>query len=471
MKSGLVTFMYLFAGTVLFNSCVTNTKTKEERPNILFILADDQRNDVLSCDGHPIVQTPTIDKLAEEGVRFTNAFVTTSICAASRASIFTGLYESKHNYTFGKAPIRMDFITHSYPYLLKQSGYNTGFVGKFGVKLEQQDSMLNEMFDFYSLSPQNAPYFETYADGSRRHSAEIKGDQAVEYLNLQSADQPFCLSISFNAVHAVDGNKTPGNEGHYPYPKAVEHMYEEIEMPVPKLADPEIYEKHPDFMKNSMNRVRYHWRWDTEEKYQINMKAYFRMISGYDNVMKRVIATLEEKGLNKNTVIIYSADNGYYMGNRGFAGKWSHYEESLRVPMIIYDPRAAEIDRGKTSDKMALNIDIPSTILDFAGVSQPQIYQGRSLWPLTQNPNMASWRDSFFCEHRMEHEQIPKYIGIRGERYVYANYYEQDPPYEYLHDLKTDPDQLQNLVNNPEFNELIREMRIKSKNLEVGLKN
>jgi arylsulfatase A-like enzyme len=457
MKTGPVLLIFLLVLGAVLTHCTP--KKGKNRPNILFFLIDDQRNDVLSCTGHPIVETPTVDKLAEQGVRFTNAFVTTSICAASRASIFTGMYEYRHKFTFGKPPLRIDHMTGSYPYLLRKSGYNTGFVGKFGVKLEKQDSMLSEMFDFYKPSPINAPYFKTLDDGTRRHSAEIKGDQAVSYIRMQTADQPFCLSVSFNAVHAVDNKLTPGNEGHYPYPKAAKHLYEDVEMPPPVLNDPQIFEDHPDFMKQSMNRVRYHWRWDTEEKYQINLRAYFRMISGYDQVMKRILAALEEQGLHGNTVVIYSADNGYYMGNRGFAGKWSHYEESLRVPMIIYDPRAPENLAGRTSDKMALNIDIPSTILDYAGIAPPEIYEGTSLVPLVRNETPAAWRQHFMCEHRMDHAQIPKFIGVRGQRYVYANYYEQDPPYEYLHDLETDPDQLMNLARDPDYENVLVEMR------------
>ncbi len=461
----------LYIVIILSSLFACNRQQEEERPNILFILIDDQRNDVISCAGHPVVKTPTVDKLAKEGFRFTKAFITSSICAASRASIFTGLYECKHNYTFGKDPIKKEFITNSYPYLLKKSGYKTGFIGKFGVEIEEQDSMLSEMFDYYRPSPRNAPYFETYEDGSRRHSAEIKGDQAVEFIQNQSLDQPFCLSISFNAVHAVDDNKTPGNEGHYPYPKAAEHLYENIEMTKPLLSDPEIFENHPDFLKNSLNRERYFWRWDTEEKYQVNMRAYFRMISGYDNVMKRVLSALREKGVYRNTVIIYSADNGYYMGERGFAGKWSHYEESLRVPMIIYDPQAPRKRSGKTSDRIALNIDIPATILDLAGISIPRIYQGTSLVPVVDNKKMNSWREHFFIEHRMEHDKIPKYTGIRGERYVYANYYEQDPPYEFLHDLDEDPYQLENLVNHPEYKEVLDKMREQCQEMEGNIKN
>jgi arylsulfatase A-like enzyme len=414
LKLGLgLCFLY-----TCFISCNTVERVEEKKPNILFFLIDDQRNEMLSVAGHPIIKTPTVDKLAENGTRFTNAFVTTAICAASRASILTGLYEAKHNYTFGKPPIKTEFAINTYPYLLKKSGYNTGFVGKFGVKVENKDRIILQLFDYFKPAPQNAPYFEILDDGSRRHSAEIKGDQAVEYLKTQSSDQPFCLSISFNAVHAVDGNNTPGNEGHYPYPKAVAHLYENIEMPKPDLKDPEIYEKHPDFLKESLNRERYFWRWDTEEKYQTNMRAYYRMISGYDNVMQRVIAAVEEQGLAENTIIIYAADNGYYMGNRGFAGKWSHYEESLRIPLVIYDPRKPKQTVGKVSDRMSLNIDIPATILDYAGVTVPSLYQGESLLPIVNNESINEWRNSFFCEHRFNNPKIPKYTGIRGERYV-----------------------------------------------------
>ena len=471
MKAKLKVLLWSLIISLLFNACDFIDKNIEERPNILFFLVDDQRNDLISCAGHPIIQTPTIDNLAENGIRFTNAFVTTSICAASRASILTGLYESRHSYTFGKNPIKTEFMSNSYPFLLKKSGYKTGFIGKFGISIEKQDSMLAQMFDFYKPSPKAGPHFVKLTDGRKRHSAEIKGDEAVKFIKNQSKEKPFCLSISFNAVHAVDNNKTPGNDGHYPYPKAVAHLYENIEMPKPELSDSNVYENHPEFLKNSLNRERFFWRWDTEEKYQENMRAYFRMISGYDNVMKRVITALKKNGLDKNTVIIFSADNGYYLGNRGFAGKWSHYEESLRVPMVVYDPRAPLNAVEETIDKIALNIDIPATILDLAGISQPKLYQGKSLLPILNNEKNETWRTNFLCEHRMEHDKIPKYVGIRGQRYVYANYYEQDPPYEYLHDLQKDPKQLENLLNNFEYKDILQIMRSKCDSLENKIKN
>ena len=444
---------------VLLTQC--KSKDNTAKPNILFFLVDDQRNDVLSCAGHPIIKTPTVDRLAQNGMRFTNAYVTTSICAASRASILTGLYEHTHNYTFLKPPLKSEFSANSYPFLLKKSGYQTGFVGKFGVNLDLKDETLKGMFDFYKPSPKNAPHFVTLADGSKRHSAEVWGDEAINFIKNTNPEKPFCLSVSFNAVHAVDDNHTPGNNGHYPYPKAVAHLYENIDIPKPALSNPEIYENHPEFLKNSLNRERYFWRWDTDEKYQTNMKAYYRMISGYDNVMNRVITALKEKGLDKNTIIIFSSDNGYYMGNRGFAGKWSHYEESLRVPLVIYDPRKEKKEAGKTSNKIALNIDIPATILDFAGIAPPKSYQGSSLKPIINNNSNTPWREHFICEHLMDFNKIPKYKGIHEKRYVYANYFEQNPAYEFLHDLEKDPNQLKNLVNDPDYKIILQEMRTK----------
>src|SRR5690606_33831358 len=143
-----------------------------------------------------------------------------------------------------------------------------------------------------------------------------------------------------------------------------------------------IFERHPEFLQTSMNRERYFWRWDTPEKYQTNMRAYFRMISGIDHAIGRVLDELERLGLAENTIIVYAADNGYYMGNRGFAGKWSHYEESLRVPLIVCDPRLPADRRGKVVEAMALNIDLAPTFLAYAGATIPENYQGRSLVPL-----------------------------------------------------------------------------------------
>ncbi len=434
----------------------------EKRPNIIFFLMDDQRDDTLGCAGHPIVKTPVIDRLAAGGVRFRNTFVTTSICAASRASILTGLCERTHGYTFGMPPVPTRFVDTSYPVLLRGAGYRTGFIGKFGVKIEGGEAAAPEMFDFFRKFGQ--PFLKKQPDGTLRHETDICGDAAVEFIEANPEGTPFSLSVSFNAPHAADGDKRPG-VGHYPWPKAVDGMYEDVDIPPPRLSDPAIFEAMPEFLKNSMNRKRYFWRWDTPEKYQANMRAYFRMISGVDRVIGRVLDGLAARGLADNTVVIYLGDNGYYMGERGFAGKWSHFEQSLRVPLIVHDPREGASRRGAVEDRTALNIDMAATMLDLAGVDVPAVLQGASLAPLLRGDEAAEWRSDFFCEHLMDNEIIPKWEGVRSERLKYARYFEQEPVYEFLHDLKDDPDELTNLAADPRYAEELGRMRLRTDEL------
>lgn len=430
-----------------------SARNQDSRPNVVFILSDDHRSDLMGIAGHPILKTPNMDSLAKAGARFENMFVTTSICAASRATLFTGLYEKTHGYTFGTPPIAQEFCETSYPALMRAQGYRTGFVGKFGVRMDNQ--MQREIFD--EFRPLNrAPYFKKQPDGSERHITQIAGDYAMEFLQEStSSGKPFCLSISFNAPHAEDGDK----ENHYPSPKVVDGMYEDIEIPVPHLSDPSVFESQPAFLRESMNRDRWYWRWDTPEKYQKNVKGYFRMISGVDHVIGRVRDQLEQLGVADNTVIIFSGDNGYYLGSRGFAGKWSHYEESLRVPLIVFDPRQPAERSYRVITRMALNVDIPATILDLAGIQSPERYQGRSVMGLVAGEDVGEWRNDTFVEHRFNHPDIPQWEGVRGERFVYAKYYTQDPPYEFLHDLKEDPQQLKNFVEDPKYADVLRVMR------------
>jgi arylsulfatase A-like enzyme len=232
-------------------------------------------------------------------------------------------------------------------------------------------------------------------------------------------------------------------------------MYEGIEMPEPRLADPKYRDVLPEFFgEESMNRVRYHWRWDTPEKYQANMRAYFRMLSGIDMAVGRVVQALEARGIADNTVIVYMGDNGYMMGDRGMAGKWNHYEQSLRVPLIVYDPR---VKQGRVEQAMGLNIDLAPTFLEFAGAALPAQYQGRSLAGFVRGENPTGWRKDFFCEHLMERVEIPKYEGVRGERYVYARYFEY--AYEFLHDLRKDPDELINYAQDADHADVLATMR------------
>ena len=234
-------------------------------------------------------------------------------------------------------------------------------------------------------------------------------------------------------------------------------------MPLPKLNDPNIFEAQPDFMRDSMHRSRFKWRWDTPEKYQHNMRNYLRMISGVDNVVGRVIEKVKSAGQYENTIFIFTSDNGYYAGNRGFAGKWTHYDESLRVPLIIFDPRDKE---PQLVMQIAVNADITPTILEYAGLPVPEHYQGQ-LGLLVEGEQPDDWRRDFLGEFCAGIESIPDWEGVHGERYVYARYLRDD--YEFLHDLEKDPDQLINLASNPEYEAILETMR-KRCNEEVELR-
>lgn len=423
-------------------------QSDDSRPNIIFFLTDDQRFDFLGVSGHPIIKTPTINKLARDGVRFENMFVTTSTCWISRVSILSGMYLRQHRFLGGT--IQSEVAKVIYPRLLKESGYHTAYIGKTHFKLNQEDQA--QTFDYFQHIGRN-PYFKKMPDGSKRHESELAGDHAIQFIEAQDKKTPFFISVNFNATHAEDSDRID----HYPYPKATADLYKGMNMPIPKLNSPEIFAAHPEFLKTSMHTERFKWRWDTPEKYQHNMRNYLRMASGIDNVIARVLKSLKEHSLDKNTIIIYSADNGYYAGNRGFAGKWTHYEESLRVPLIIYDPRQKDY-LEKVVSQMALNIDIGPTILDYADINRPKQYNGESLKGIVNGKKPKNWRTQTLAEIYTRHGSIPNWQGIRAEQYVYVNYL--DDNYEFLHDLKKDPDQLVNYAEDENYKSILEEMRI-----------
>ncbi len=441
LSTALTVFSLLF-------SCkgrISENEKQSKKPNIIFILTDDQRWDALGFAGNDIIQTPNMDKLASSGIYFKNAFVTTPICAASRASLFTGLYERTHNYTFGKGKLIADpYIYDSYPYVLKKAGYKTGFVGKFGVKVNE--GMIDTMFNSSEVT--HYPYFKE-VDGKQVHLVDINGGHAIDFIK-ENKEEPFCLSLSFWSPHADDGS-----EEQYFWPKRCDSLYLNEEIPVPETADPSFFEALPEYLQTTMNRERWHWRYDTPEKYQEMVKGYYRMISGVDDVIGEIRKTLEEEGLAENTVIIFMGDNGYFMGERGYAGKWLMHEQSIRVPMMIYDPRQPETKRGKTYEEMVLNVDVTPTILELAGVNIPERYQGESLTAF-YNKQPENWRKSIFCEHRWENNvNIPRTECFRDENWKLIRY-DEAPELLELYNYSKDVNEVKNLAYEPEFADKVK---------------
>lgn len=424
-------------------------------PNIVFFFTDDQTTSTLGCYGNEIIQTPNIDELARRGTRFENAFVSHSICWVSRTTILTGLVGRSYGTPSDPDVARADAVRTLYSDILRDHGYRTGYFGKWHAKMppgyQRQDH-----FDAFEAIGRN-PFYKKLPDGSLRHETELIVDRGIEFVRQQPKDKPFALNMWFNACHAEDSDRRPGI-GHFPWPRAVDGMYEDLTMPRPRLDDSEIFEAQPDFLRTTINRARYFWRWNTEPKYQTNMRAYYRMVSGIDGAIGRFLKVLEELGIADNTIIVYSADNGYHMGNRGFAGKWSHYEEALRVPLIIMDPRVEIAQQGQVTDAMALNVDLPATFLDWAGATIPSRYQGTSLRRVVAAGKPSDWRTETFHEHFAVRNRIPAFEGLRNAKYKYVRYFDHDN-YEFLHDLENDPDELVNLAKDPNHEATLKSMR------------
>lgn len=427
----------------------------EEKPNIIFFLADDQRNDTLGCAGNPIIQSPTLDRLAARGVRFENAFCEVPICSASRATLLSGLTQRTHGFNFFELPVPSQYIATSYPMMLKAAGYRIGFAGKYGMQFG--GAGLKKEFDFIKEIGRN-PFLKKQEDGTLRHETDLCADAAIEFIKSNPQDKPFCMSVSFNATHAEDGDHRPGY--HFQWPQSADGLYEDVEIPAPKLSDDKYFKAMPPFLQDEkgLNRQRYYWRWNTPEKYQTNIRAYYRMITGIDNAIARVLKELKAKGLDQNTIIVYSADNGYMRGDRGTAGKWNHYDQSLRIPLIVYDPRLPEEQRGRVVNELVNNVDLPATFVDFAGLEIPEVYQGRSVLPLVEDKAPDDWRKDIFTEHKFS--MTNNWYAVRSERYKYASYYQEEGgPYECLYDLGKDPTELINLANNPEYATVLSKMK------------
>ncbi len=436
----------------------SNKNAPHERPNIIFILTDDQRFDALGYAGNKIIQTPEMDKLAENGVYFSNAIVTTPICSASRASIFSGLHERTHKYTFQTGDIRSEFMETAYPRLLKEAGYYTGFFGKFGVNYSDKAAMFDEVDDYdrNGQFPDRRGYYYKMLEGDTVHLTRYTGQQGLDFLDKSPKDKPFCLSLSFSAPHAHDNA-----ELQYFWQEESGKLFQNMEMPGPELADDKYFNALPLPVREGFNRLRWTWRYDTPEKYQHSVKGYYRMIYGIDLEIAKIRKKLTETGQDKNTVIIFMGDNGYFLGERQLAGKWLMYDNSIRVPMMVYDPRV-----GKHLDisEMALNIDIPATILDLAGVEIPETYHGKSLMPLVSGKEKSMKRDTILIEHLWEFENIPPSEGLRTAEWKYMRYI-NDKSSEELYNLKADPKEIINLAGKPEYKKTLLQFRKKNDEL------
>lgn len=437
---------------------LANAATPSKPLNIVVLYADDWRHDTLGAAGHPVVKTPHLDRLAKEGMRFTHNCVTTAICGVSRATLLTGQWMSRH----GNPAFAM-FTTpwaETYPGLLRRNGYHVGHIGKWHNGTFPQDK-----FDFGRAY--SGTHWIREADGTKIHVTQKNENDALEFLRTRPTDKPFVLTLAFFATHAEDQNPLQ----FLPQPASME-LYKDTVIPVPKTASDEDFKRLPPFIANEQNegRVRYHWRFDTPEKYQTMMKNYYRLATEVDATCGRVLAALRQQGLLENTLVIFTADNGYFHAEHGLADKWYPYEESIRTPLIVRDPRMPAAQRGQTNDDFTLNVDLAPTFLAAAGISAPARMQGRDLSSLYLASNAPAWRTEFFYEHATikNIHFIPSSEALVRKEVKYL--YWPDFQHEELFDLTADRAETHNLAAAPNQATTLASLRSRFAELKAAAK-
>ena len=425
------------------------SECERSRPNILFLLTDDQRWDTLGCAGHPLLKTPHIDRLAASGVLFTNTFVTTSICPSNRACILSGQHMRTHGVRGFQESLPPGAFRETYPALLRDAGYRTGFIGKYGIGDTETGLWYPaSQFDYWRGFEGQGNYFQELGE-KQVHSTRLITRQAVEFLRGCSKDRPWCLSISFKAPHH------PWSE----YDPEFASLFEGEAMPLAASATDAAEKAQPEFIRESLAGSR-SWGW-SHSRLQEWIRYYYRLVAGVDVAVGRIMAELAERGMAAQTVVFYTSDNGYMLYEHGLLGKWLMYEESIRVPMIVLDPRLPRERRGHRCDEMVLSIDCAPTMLAMAGLSPPESMQGLDL-SLLLGGQRVDWREDWFYEHTFT-EPPPRYIpssqGVRTAGWKYVRYVDQDPHFEQLFDLASDRLEMTNLAGEPGCAEMLDRLR------------
>ena len=505
MKSYLPFIGFLL---VLF-SCQTVTEQNDQRPNIIFIMTDDHSVQTMSAYDDRFIQTPNLDRIAEEGVLFANSFVTNSICAPSRAVMLTG----KHSHLNGQVDnfTRFDSSQVTFPKLLQEVGYQTALIGKWHLKSQPSG------FDHWDVLRGQGHYYNTdfYSKQGREKSqgyvTDVITDKSIQWLEKRDPEKPFCLLTHHKATHRIWMPDTslfrefagvefevPANffddfEGREAAKDHVMGIDRDMDLVYDlKMLDEggEIQTKYRKLYERFIAMLSTEERaaWDDyydpiiekileddlkgDElalwKYQRYMQDYLKCVRSVDNNVGRLLDYLDESGLAENTIVVYTSDQGFYMGEHGWFDKRFMYEESLRTPLAMRFPKGLKIN--KDTEAMVQNIDYAPTFLDFAGAEIPEEIQGKSLKPLLTGDSVQ-WRDAIYYhyyEYPNEHG-THKHFGIRTNRYKLIHFYEGIDTWE-LFDLKEDPNEMHNLYGQPEHDDLVQELKGRLKKLQKQYK-
>ena len=467
---------YIFLIAVFFSLNLFSQKT-EKKPNFLFILVDDQPYDAVGFSNrYPFLKTPNIDKLAKEGVNIENFFVTQSICSPSRASFLTGTYPHIHGVNQNNKHVDPDWQNYApYSTHLQNSGYETAHIGKIHMAWKRGKEHIRPGFDYWFSFIGQGQYFDPKVNDNgvemklEGYMTDILTDKTIDWLkNKRDPNKPFSLNLWHKAVH----------ERHLPAPRH-KNLYKNEDLPTPP------YDTHKETFKGKpewLRRKTYGFKWNENDKipdelpeitWPINKQKYMQLLRSLiavDESLGQVIKTLDEMGELENTVIIYSSDNGYFMGEHTFLDKRLAYENSMRVPMIIRYPKL--ITKNSIVKEQCLNIDIAPTILDLAGVKKPSYMQGESMVKLVSGKKDKSWRKSMLFEYYVDDAWPyagPNQVAVRTNKYkLIDNFLEDD--IDELYDLVNDPGEMKNLINDDNYNKVEKELREESIKLQKQYK-
>ena len=465
MKKYFFKFFLIFGLILNGQQIITNSK----QPNFLFVLVDDQPFDAVGFSGrYPFLKTPNIDRIKNEGAHVENFFVTQSICSPSRASFLTGTYPHIHGVNQNNKHVDPNWDEFApYSTHLQAAGYETAHIGKIHMAHLKGKAHIRPGFDYWYSFIGQGEYFDPQVNENGKEYQEngyitdILTDKAIDWLkNKRDSDKPFSMNLWHKAVH----------QPHLPAPRH-KSIYIDKELPTPP------YDTHKETFKGKPEWQRkktfgFNWKKNLpiplelpEVEWPINYDRnmdLLRCLSSIDESLGKVLATLEDMGELDNTVIIYSSDNGYFMGEHTYLDKRLAYENSMRVPMLIRYPTL--IKKNTTVKQKCLNIDLAPTILNLAGLEIPHYMQGESMVDLLYGNEVGNWRDAILFEYFKDTYWPyagPNQIAVRTDRYKLVDCFLKNDIDE-LYDLKVDPGEMINLINDPAYDIIEKDMRLQA---------
>ena len=487
----------------VITSCNSDKKQPIKKPNIIYIMADDLTTQAISAYGgiyKDIAPTPNIDKVAKEGMLFQDVLVTNSICGPSRAAILTGNYSNLNGYYKNESGGKFDDSKWTFPQEFQKNGYKTALFGKWHLGTEPVGF---DTFKYHNASGQQGNYWNPlYNDNGKNvkekgYATNLSTDFALNWLGAtEMTDKPFLMVLQYKAPHRPWHPDTKyeklWDDIEMPYPSTFNDDYKgrektagDTEMTMEYFSRRDMKLERP---KNLKRKERIQWDFygakageivqpkgmTNEEgkkwRYQNYIKDYLACVKSVDDNVGRVLTYLKENNLEENTVIVVTSDQGFYLGDHGFFDKRFIYEESLRMPFMVKYPE--RIKAGSVNEDIITNIDFAPTLLELAGIKTTQKMQGTSFVPVLEGNTPKDWQDAMYYhyyEFPFWHHVQPHY-GIRTQKYTLAHFYYNIDVWE-LYDLEKDPNQMNNIYNDPNYTSTITELKAKLKNLMIKYEN